>query len=233
MVNNVAVAAAYAMNVHRATCKRVAIIDFDVHHGNGTEVGGPFTFFLSSSTWPTNVHLSLAKKVCINHLQSSAELSDTVTLPMGGTIKISQPAYKPWYVYTCVLPSRHARLTFHYKKTLKKIRLGQSDFENVLFCSVHGFGKAVPGMEASLREEMPPFYPASGASTGWASGSVLNYGQESGSRQEWRQAWSTIVLPRVIAFAPDLILVSAGFDAHAKVYCAPPFGKRLLHALIV
>ena len=33
--NNVAVAAAHAMAVHGAT--RVAIVDFDVHHGNGTE----------------------------------------------------------------------------------------------------------------------------------------------------------------------------------------------------
>jgi acetoin utilization deacetylase AcuC-like enzyme len=33
--NNVAVAAAHAMEAHGAT--RVAIVDFDVHHGNGTE----------------------------------------------------------------------------------------------------------------------------------------------------------------------------------------------------
>ena len=33
--NNVAVAAAHAMTVHGAT--RIAIVDFDVHHGNGTE----------------------------------------------------------------------------------------------------------------------------------------------------------------------------------------------------
>lgn len=33
--NNIAVAAAYALDVH--SLERVAIIDFDVHHGNGTE----------------------------------------------------------------------------------------------------------------------------------------------------------------------------------------------------
>lgn len=33
--NNIAVAAAHALSVHKLT--RVAIIDFDVHHGNGTE----------------------------------------------------------------------------------------------------------------------------------------------------------------------------------------------------
>ncbi len=34
-INNIAVAAAYALDVHGL--ERVAIIDFDVHHGNGTE----------------------------------------------------------------------------------------------------------------------------------------------------------------------------------------------------
>lgn len=34
-INNIAVAAAYALDVHGLD--RVAIIDFDVHHGNGTE----------------------------------------------------------------------------------------------------------------------------------------------------------------------------------------------------
>ena len=30
-------AAAYLMNKHREQIKRVAIVDFDVHHGNGTQ----------------------------------------------------------------------------------------------------------------------------------------------------------------------------------------------------
>jgi acetoin utilization deacetylase AcuC-like enzyme len=37
LVNNVAVGAAYAMSYHRDTVHRVAIVDIDVHHGNGTE----------------------------------------------------------------------------------------------------------------------------------------------------------------------------------------------------
>ncbi|KAI3431427.1 hypothetical protein D9Q98_004480 [Chlorella vulgaris] len=38
LFNNAAIGAAYAMTVHRhAGIKRVAILDFDVHHGNGTE----------------------------------------------------------------------------------------------------------------------------------------------------------------------------------------------------
>lgn len=37
LLNNVGIAAAYLRNVCRETIKRVAIVDFDVHHGNGTE----------------------------------------------------------------------------------------------------------------------------------------------------------------------------------------------------
>ena len=36
-LNNVAIAAGYALTRHRDAIKRVAIVDFDVHHGNGTE----------------------------------------------------------------------------------------------------------------------------------------------------------------------------------------------------
>jgi acetoin utilization deacetylase AcuC-like enzyme len=35
-INNVALAAAYLKSRYRNTIKRVAIVDFDVHHGNGT-----------------------------------------------------------------------------------------------------------------------------------------------------------------------------------------------------
>jgi hypothetical protein len=40
LLNNVAIGAAYPMNTfqHRGI-QRVAILDFDVHHGNGTQVG--------------------------------------------------------------------------------------------------------------------------------------------------------------------------------------------------
>eukprot|EP00439_Symbiodinium_sp_Y106_P041555 s3842_g5.t1 len=37
LLNNVAIGAAYARCVYRHLIHKVAIIDFDVHHGNGTE----------------------------------------------------------------------------------------------------------------------------------------------------------------------------------------------------
>ena len=51
--NNVAIAARYAQKIHGI--KRVAIIDWDVHHGNGTQdifYEDPSVYFFSSHQWP-------------------------------------------------------------------------------------------------------------------------------------------------------------------------------------
>lgn len=111
--NNIAVGALHALDAHGA--KRVAVLDFDVHHGNGT--------------------------------QSTAE---------------------------------------------KEPRL--------LFLSTHG----------------SPLYPGTGrrSETGLA-GNVVNRPLPPGvDGRLWRQVMSEDILPALEAWAPDLILVSAGFDAH-------------------
>lgn len=113
LFGNVSVAAKYALDHHGLA--RVAVIDFDVHHGNGTQ----------DLLW------------------------------------------------------NEAR---------------------ALFCSTHQM----------------PLYPGSGdASQTGASGNVMNVplARESGSA-EMRAAYDGQVFPAVEAFEPELILVSAGFDAH-------------------
>jgi acetoin utilization deacetylase AcuC-like enzyme len=112
--NSIAIAALHALEAHGL--KRVAIVDFDVHHGNGT--------------------------------QSVAE--------------------------------KDAR---------------------VFFASTH----------------QAPLYPGTGGAdeTGIAN-NVVNAPLPPGTGSAaWRQAMETRVLPALDAFAPDFILVSAGFDAHA------------------
>ena len=111
LFNNVAVGAYHAINAHDV--ERVAIVDFDVHHGNGTE--------------------------------------DIV-----------------------------------------------SDDERILFCSTF----------------QHPFYPH----TGYAGSAtnVVNTPLSAGDGSAaFRQAVDHYWLPRLEAFAPQLILISAGFDAHA------------------
>ena len=113
--NNIAIAARHAQAKHGA--ERVAIVDFDVHHGNGTQD----IFFADNS---------------------------------------------------------------------------------VLFCSTH---------------EMPLF-PGTGAqSERGAHGTIVNAPLRAGDGgAAFRDAMDSVILPRVADFAPDLILISAGFDAHRR-----------------
>ncbi len=62
-----------------------------------------------------------------------------------------------------------------------------------------------------------PLYPGTGNIDETGCGNVLNLplAAGDGSRQ-FRKVWSTLGLPAVHSFEPDLILVSAGFDAHQR-----------------
>jgi acetoin utilization deacetylase AcuC-like enzyme len=116
LFNNVAVAAAHARHALRA--KRVAIVDYDVHHGNGTQ-----------------------------------------------------------HVF-----ERDA---------------------SVLYISTHQY----------------PYYPGTGAAeevgTGPGEGFTVNLPLESGGTDsDFEHVFARVVLPVLRQFSPDVILVSAGFDAH-------------------
>jgi acetoin utilization deacetylase AcuC-like enzyme len=59
-----------------------------------------------------------------------------------------------------------------------------------------------------------PFYPGSGG-PGEGDETTLNVPLPAGSGDEdYLRAFETVVAPAVRAFAPELVLVSAGFDAH-------------------
>jgi acetoin utilization deacetylase AcuC-like enzyme len=112
LFNNVAIGALHAREVHGLT--RIAVVDFDVHHGNGT----------------------------------------------------------------------------------------QAAFEadpNLLYASTHQM----------------PLYPGTGGASERGVGNIINVplAPMSGSR-EFRHAFTTHILPALERFRPELILVSAGFDAH-------------------
>lgn len=112
LFNNIAVAAAHALHAHGL--KRVAIADFDVHHGNGT----------------------------------------------------------------------------------------QDIFERdprVLFISSHQL----------------PLYPGTGQEEERGVGNIVNAPlSPGGGSYAFRELWDGVLLPRLMAFKPQLVLISAGFDAH-------------------
>jgi acetoin utilization deacetylase AcuC-like enzyme len=65
------------------------------------------------------------------------------------------------------------------------------------------------------------FYPFEGAvgdiDVGDAKGTVINVPLPAGTGGDvYREAWASVVIPVVTQFAPDWVLVSAGFDAHAR-----------------
>ncbi|MHB1057780.1 MAG: histone deacetylase family protein [Rhodanobacter sp.] len=112
LFNNIAVAAAHALAAYGL--KRVAIADFDVHHGNGTQA----------------------------------------------------------------IFEREPR---------------------VLFVSSH----------------QSPLYPGSGDESERGVGNIVNGTLSPGAgSHEFRELWDGVLLPRMQAFKPQLVLVSAGFDAH-------------------
>ena len=115
LFNNVAIAARHAQAMHGA--ERVAIVDFDVHHGNGSQ-----EIFWADPT--------------------------------------------------------------------------------VMYCSTHQM----------------PLYPGTGAlSERGEHGTIVNAPLRAGDGgAQFREAMETVLLPRLRDFAPDLVIVSAGFDAHAR-----------------
>ena len=66
-----------------------------------------------------------------------------------------------------------------------------------------------------LSSHQSPLYPGTGEASEHGVGNIVNAPLPalSGSA-EFREAWTGMLLPALDAFAPQLVLVSAGFDAH-------------------
>jgi acetoin utilization deacetylase AcuC-like enzyme len=60
-----------------------------------------------------------------------------------------------------------------------------------------------------------PLYPGTGARAETGVGNVVNRPLPAGTgSKEWRRVVESDILPAIDAFAPELIMISAGFDAH-------------------
>lgn len=65
-----------------------------------------------------------------------------------------------------------------------------------------------------------PYYPGTGASSetgrGRGKGATVNCPMRAGAGDsDYKSAFTETILPAVNAFAPEMVLISAGFDAHA------------------
>ena len=62
-----------------------------------------------------------------------------------------------------------------------------------------------------------PLYPGTGAASETGVGNIVNVPvPPHAAREAWRAAFSNGLMPALEAFRPDLILISAGFDAHRR-----------------
>lgn len=73
---------------------------------------------------------------------------------------------------------------------------------------------ADPRVQYLSTHEMP-LYPGSGDPDERGAGNLFNAGLPAGAGSaQFREAWAGHLLPAIDAFAPQLLLVSAGFDGH-------------------
>jgi len=273
LLNNISIGAAYALNVHRNNVSRVAIVDFDVHHGNGTE---------ETVRW----------------LAPGVEASEVITPLCFGTMQV--PHYKPWYdendannvLFVSVhgygprekgLEALMPRYPFYpgtgqtiipdvpdgdtksvrsdAVRSNKSSKVGTTseekssssametagpedreyndgddededdgeydqgddqddddddeddfsiggDFESKKIRQLRQMYSAPP---ASQQKDMPPLILDVGV--------TLPEEGDSGSgayRHQWRNYFRDEIFPRLLKFEPDIIFISAGFDAHRK-----------------
>lgn len=94
----------------------------------------------------------------------------------------------------------------------------------------HGNGtQAVAASDGSLffaSVHQSPAYPGTGMPSETGIGNVVNATVAPGAaRATWRSAFESL-LSDLDAFAPDLVLISAGFDAHAR----DPLAEQQLEA---
>jgi acetoin utilization deacetylase AcuC-like enzyme len=62
-----------------------------------------------------------------------------------------------------------------------------------------------------------PLYPGTGDPSEHGAGNILNVALEPGSGgPEFLAAWNRVIIPALLDFAPELLVISAGFDAHRR-----------------
>lgn len=99
--------------------------------------------------------------------------------------------------------------------------LGMAKVAVVDFDVHHGNGtqaafEADPSLFLASIHQMP-LYPGTGAPSETGVGNIVNAPVEPhAARESWRATFAGGLMPAMDDFAPDLILISAGFDAHRR-----------------
>ena len=111
----------------------------------------------------------------------------------------------------------HAAIAAHYaRQRYDAERVAVVDFD-----VHHGNGTqdifwSEPDLFYGSTHQMPLF-PGSGSSNETGVGNIFNAPLRAGNGgEEFREAMNSIILPALETFSPDLLIISAGFDAHVR-----------------
>jgi acetoin utilization deacetylase AcuC-like enzyme len=221
--NNVAAGAMHALAEYKDICQRVAIVDIDVHHGNGTEeivrkCNDPSTLFFFSIHLFDNDEVTLQSKKKNHHLYKfypGTGCNDDLAMNI-----INVPILPLW-------KDVHSKSTSMEPKThntRKKLRsntntsVSQQEANNddssepstpqVLSTATSSRQSDGESSTATTTQQLPSYNNMVPMTTSLA-GTILTLP----GRNAYRQAITSRLLPSLRAFNPNLILISAGFDA--------------------
>lgn len=206
--NNVAAGALHAISDERLLCERCAIVDFDVHHGNGTEEivrkchdPGKLFFF--------SIHLydNEKKKQKGNALQykfyPGTGAEDDVAF------NIINVAITPLWKEPNDKPAGNTHNT--RQKSRQKTVAPSESMDDSSEVGTPRDSKD-NGRFSDADSETASTTKGASNSPGPSSTTASSTSASSG-RLAYRQAIQNRLLPALRAFNPDLILISAGFDA--------------------
>eukprot|EP01025_Chloroclados_australasicus_P038965 TRINITY_DN4021_c0_g1_i16.p1 TRINITY_DN4021_c0_g1~~TRINITY_DN4021_c0_g1_i16.p1 ORF type:complete len:942 (+),score=61.89 TRINITY_DN4021_c0_g1_i16:57-2882(+) len=201
--NNIAVGAAYAMSVYRDSIKRVAIVDIDVHHGNGTQA-------------------------CV--LSTVPRQYQRVLEGPGARMIYSTYACQPWLGFNdqsnIFFASVQAYGSGFYPGTGatddtedRNSLLVEEQFQTSKDEMSLPYDNCMKNYDEIIVEDPFKEFVYKGGGRALADGPrVINVGIGGpGIRAKmWQRAWRDKILPAIVNFNPDLIFMSSGFDAHRK-----------------
>jgi acetoin utilization deacetylase AcuC-like enzyme len=201
LLNNVCIGAAYARSMYRHEgIQKVAIIDFDVHHGNGTEavirnlipsvekgtIRTPFAYGeISTSTFRPWLDETDIQNVFFSSTHGYGNRGYEQPgwfYPASGKSHVSEAITRPSMV------DKPSLSDFILSQTWS--RMGEEAQSN--FCKIINIGFELPHGDGDQQA------------------------QYMKQRLDLRDSYRKQILPALREFAPDLIFISAGFDAHRK-----------------
>lgn len=201
LLNNVCIGAAYARSMYRNEgIRKVAIIDFDVHHGNGTEavirnlvpniekgsIRTPFAFGeVSTSTYRPWLDETDIENVFFSSTHGYGNRGYEQPgwfYPASGKTHTSEAISRPSMI------EKPSTADFILSQTWA--RMGDDSKQNC--CKIINIGLDLPEVEQDQQS------------------------RNMRQRLELRDSYRKTIFPALREFDPDLIFISAGFDAHRK-----------------